>query len=310
MSTYLVTGGAGFIGSNIVTELVKRGQTVRVLDNLSTGKKENLADVWGAVTFIEADICSMPAAKKACDGADYVIHLAAIPSVPRSVKDPLSSNHANVTGTLTLLQAAKEAQVKRLVYAGSSSAYGDQDATVKTEDLKPRPMSPYAVSKLAAENYCKVYNDLFSLSTVVLRYFNVFGPRQDPQSPYSAVIPLFIKALLAGKSPTIYGDGKQSRDFTYVQNNVEGTILACTAPKAAGEVINIACGESITLNGLMKEINDALGTKIDPLYASPRAGDVQHSKAGIDKAKELLGYAPVVGLKEGIKMTVEWMRRQ
>jgi nucleoside-diphosphate-sugar epimerase len=312
MAVYLVTGGAGFIGSNIVLELVKRGQKVRVLDNLATGKRENLSSVKDKIEFIEGDITDAAVCKKACKGVDYVLHQAALPSVPRSIADPLTSNKANVEGTLQMLIAARDAKVKRFVYAGSSSAYGNQDVAVKTEELKPMPLSPYAVSKLTGEYYCKVFNDIYGLPTVVLRYFNVFGPHQDPHGAYAAVIPLFIKAMKEGKRPTIFGKGKHSRDFTFVANNVEANIRACTSPAAAvsGQIINIACGSSITLNELVAMINKALDTDIKPVYEAERPGDVEHSKADISKAAKLLGYKPLVGTEEGIKRTVAWMKTQ
>jgi len=307
-STFLVTGGAGFIGSNTVIELVRRGHRVRVLDDLSTGKRENLAEVMDTIEFIHGDITSLETVRKACAGVDYVIHIAAIPSVPRSVNDPLTSNNANVNGTLSMLVAARDAGVKRLVYAGSSSAYGDQDVDIKTEDLPTKPLSPYAVSKLTGELYCKVFNDLYGLQTVVLRYFNVFGPRQDPHGAYAAVIPLFINQMLDGKPPMIHGNGEQSRDFTYVANNVEATILACTAPTAAGQTINIACGTSITLNQLITMINADLGTSIRATHGPPRAGDVMHSKASVEKAKRLLNFSPSVSVAEGVRKTVSWLK--
>lgn len=312
MALYLVTGGAGFIGSNIVLELVKRGETVRVLDNLSTGKRENLASVKGKIEFIEGDITDATVCARACAGVDYVLHQAALPSVPRSIADPLTSNTSNVEGTLQMLLAARDAKVKRFVYAGSSSAYGNQDVAVKTEDLTPMPLSPYAVTKLTGEYYCKVFFEIYGLPTVVLRYFNVFGPHQDPHGAYAAVIPLFIKAMKEGKRPTIFGKGLHSRDFTFVANNVEANIRACSAPAAAvsGQIINIACGSSITLNELVASINKALGTDIKPVYEAERPGDVEHSKADISKARKLLGYKPLVGTEEGIKRTVAWMKTQ
>ncbi|MEK6822522.1 MAG: SDR family oxidoreductase [Nanoarchaeota archaeon] len=310
MSVFLVTGGAGFIGSNTVHELVARGHTVRVLDNLATGRKENLLECWDSIQFIEGDITSLPTVKKACEGVDHVIHLAAIPSVPRSVENPLESNHANINGTLTLLVGARDAGVKRIVYAASSSAYGNQDAAVKTEMLPSIPLSPYAVAKLCGEHYMTVFNDLYGLQTVNLRYFNVFGPRQDPHSQYAAVIPLFINMILAGKSPTIHGDGGQSRDFTYVLNNVDANILACTAQKAAGHTINIACGTSITVNDLVRLINEYLGSDVRPEYTASRAGDVRHSLADISKAKSLLGFNPCVSVKEGLGRTIEWLKQR
>ena len=310
MSVFLVTGGAGFIGSNTVHELVRRGHTVRVIDNLKTGHKENLLECWDSIEFIEGDITNLATVKKACQGVDYVIHLAAIPSVPRSVDDPIGTNHANIVGTLTLLVGARDAGVKRVVYSGSSSAYGDQDVPVKVETLTPKPLSPYAVAKLSCEHYAKVFNDLYGLQTVTLRYFNVFGPRQDPHSQYAAVIPLFITKMLAGESPTIHGDGEQSRDFTFVLNNVDANILACAAPKAPGHIINLACGTSITVNQLVQMINDHLGTDIKPEYTASRAGDVKHSLADVRKAKELLGFEPKISVKDGVGRTIEWLKQR
>ncbi len=308
MAKFLVTGGAGFIGSNTVIELVKRGHTVRVLDNLFSGKEENLSPVRDKIEFLKGSITDAATCAKACEGMDYVIHLAAIASVPRSVKEPLPSDEANVRGTLQMLIAAKDAGVKRLVYAGSSSAYGDQEAPVKSEDLVAMPKSPYAVSKYAGELYCKVFNDLYGLETVVLRYFNVFGPRQDPNSQYAAVIPKFITEMIADRSPVVFGDGKQTRDFTFVSNNVFANIAACTAPNAAGETVNIACGENIDLNALVAMMNKVLGTAIEPTYIEPRKGDVLHTLGNVDKAKRVLGYVPLVGMEEGIRLTAEWLK--
>ena len=308
MSVFLVTGGAGFIGSNTVHELVRRGHTVRVLDNLSTGRKQNLAEVWDSIEFIEGDILSAATVKRACEGVDFVIHEAANVGVPISVKDPIGTNTTNVTGTLTLLAAAKDAGVKRLVVATSAAVYGDREGMV-SEDSSPKPLSPYAVAKASCEHYANVFNDLYGLQTVNLRYFNVFGPRQDPHSPYAAVIPLFINAMITGTSPTVFGDGEQSRDFTFVHNNVEANILACSAPKAAGQTINIASGRSITVNQLVGLINDNLGTVIMPLYAEARPGDIMHSAADIVKARSILGFEPRVGLKEGLATTIDWIKR-
>ena len=308
MSVFLVTGGAGFIGSNTVHELVRRGHTVRVVDNLSTGHKQNLSEVWDSIEFIEGDILSAQTMKKVCEGADFVVHEAANVGVPPSVKDPISSNTTNVTGTLTVLVAARDAGVKRVVIAASAAAYGDQPG-VMTEDVCPKPLSPYAVAKVCCEEYARVFNDLYGLQTVNLRYFNVFGPRQDPHSPYAAAIPLFINTMLSGKSPTVYGDGKQSRDFTYVQNNVDANILACTVAKVAGQTINIASGTSITVNQLVQMINECLGIDIEPDYTSERPGDIKFSSADIKKARHLLGFEPSVGVKDGIRRTIDWLRQ-
>ncbi len=310
MSVFLVTGGAGFIGSNTVHELVQRGHTVRVLDNLSTGHKKNLAEVWDSIQFIEGDIVSLSTMKKVCEGVDYVIHCAADVGVPMSVKDPIKTNETNTTGTLVVLVAARDAGCKRLVLSASAAAYGDQDFPVMNESVPPKPLSPYAVQKICCEHYATVFNDLYGMQTVNLRYFNVFGPRQDPHSPYAAAIPLFINTMLDGLSPTIYGDGEQSRDFTFVQNNVEANILACTAPKVAGHTINIATGTSITINQLVRMINDNLGTQIKPEYTAARLGDVKHSRADITKAKSLLGFEPRVSVKEGVAKTIEWLKQR
>lgn len=308
MATYLVTGGCGFIGSNIVEYLVGQGETVRVLDDLSTGRRENLAGFDDRVTLIEGSLLDTDRVREACEGVDYVLHQAALPSVQRSVEDPETTNRINVDGTLTLLNACRAAGVKRVVYAASSSAYGDQAAPVKTEKLLPMPKSPYAVSKLACEFYLKAFMECYGLETVSLRYFNVFGPRQDPNSEYSAVIPLFVTRVLRGERPVIYGDGTQSRDFTYVENNVRANILAATAPEAAGKVINVACGRSYSLLELLAEINKVLGTDIEPVFAPPRSGDVKHSLADITKARQTLGYEVTVDFHEGLRRTIEWYR--
>ncbi|HIE53210.1 MAG TPA: SDR family oxidoreductase, partial [Armatimonadetes bacterium] len=305
---YLVTGGAGFIGSHLVEELVRRGEQVRVVDNLSTGRAENLAPWREDIEFLEGDLSDPAVAQRAVEGVDYVLHQAALPSVPRSVEDPRASHEANVTGTLNLLLAARDAGVKRVVYAGSSSAYGDTPTLPKHEAMPPAPLSPYAASKLAGEYYCRVFHKVYGLETVVLRYFNIFGPRQDPTSQYAAVIPKFITALLRGDLPTIYGDGEQSRDFTYVRNVVEANLLACTAPAAVGEVINVATGTRFTINELFARLRELCGCEVEPLYAPPRPGDVRHSQADIGKAERLLGYRPVVSFREGLKLTVDWFR--
>ncbi len=306
--TYLITGGAGFIGSHMVDELLARGHHVRVIDNFSTGKRENLAHVRERITLYERSITERAALDAAMAGVDYVLHLAALASVPRSVADPLSSNEHNVTGTLNVLLAARDAGVRRVVYAGSSSAYGNVDAPRKSEDLCPQPLSPYAVAKLTGEQYCRVFTHVYGLETVVVRYFNVFGPRQDPSSPYSAVIPKFIAAMLRGQSPTVEGDGLQSRDFTYVANVVQGTLLACHAPNVAGEVFNIALGGQITLLEMIASLNELLGTQIAPTFVAPRPGDVRHSRADIRKARERLSYTPQVDFREGLARTLAWYR--
>jgi nucleoside-diphosphate-sugar epimerase len=309
MAFYLVTGGAGFIGSHLAEELVRRGQIVRVVDNLVTGKRRNLAHIPG-VDFLEGDLADIAVASRAVRGIDYVLHQAAIPSVPRSVKDPLTSNHANITASLNLLVAARDAGVKRLVYAGSSSVYGNTPTLPKHEAMPSNPLSPYALQKLVAEQYAQMFTQLYGFETVTIRYFNVFGPRQDPGSPYSGVISLFATALLEGRRPTIYGDGEQTRDFTYVANVVDGVLRACDAPNAAGEVINVATGGRISLNELLQVMNRIVGTSLEPVYAAPRQGDVKDSQADITKARTLLGYTPTVSLEEGLRRTLDWCRSE
>jgi len=304
----LVTGGAGFIGSHVVEELVEEGQRVRVIDNLSTGKEENIAPCLGEIEFIEGDIRDLELIHRAMEGVGHVFHQAAVPSVPRSVKDPLMTNSANAEGTLNILIAARDVGVKRVVYASSSSVYGDTPTLPKDEGMRPEPRSPYAVSKLAGELYCQVFHQVYGLETVALRYFNVFGPRQDPESQYAAVVPKFITALLRGEPPTIFGDGGQSRDFTYVENVVEANLLAARAPDVAGEVFNIACGERITVNELTRLLAESVGAnlKLKPEYGPSRPGDVRHSLADISKAGELLCFEPKVSASEGLAKTVGW----
>ena len=302
---YLVTGGAGFIGSHIVDELVRRGETVRVLDNLATGKRENLADAWDRIEFIEGSLTDPATVQRAMQGVNYVLHQGALPSVPRSVADPATSHEVNVTGTVNVLIAARDAGVQRLVYAASSSAYGNSPTLPKCEDMPTNPLSPYAVSKLAGEHYCRAFHQVYGLETVCLRYFNVFGPRQDPKSQYAAVIPRFIEMMRRGEPPTIYGDGSQSRDFTYVANVVQANLLAATAPGAAGRVVNVACGQRHTLLDLVAALNRLLGTDLEPAFQPDRAGDVKHSLADIGAAKELLGYEMLVPFEEGLRRTVE-----
>jgi nucleoside-diphosphate-sugar epimerase len=309
MSSYLVTGGAGFIGSHLTEELIRRGHSVRVADSLITGHRRNLQHIRG-VELLEGDLADVAVAERAVKGVDFVLHQAAIPSVPRSVKDPITSNRANVDASLNVLVAARDAGVKRLVYAGSSSAYGDTPTLPKREDMPTGPLSPYALQKLVAEQYCQMFTELYGFETVTIRYFNVFGPRQDPGSPYSGVISLFSAAVLEGRRPTIYGDGEQTRDFTYVANVVDGVLRACEAPRAAGEVINVATGGRISLNELLRTINRIVGTSIEPIYAEPRAGDVRDSQADITKAKTLLGYVPTVNLEQGLQKTLEWARAE
>jgi len=309
MANYLVTGGAGFIGSHIVEELLKRGEKVRVIDNLLTGKIENISNFLKKIEFLEADLRDMDMVQKAVRGVDYILNQAAIPSVPRSIIDPISSNSANVDGTLNLLVVAKEAKVRRVVIASSSSVYGDSEVLPKSEDMKTNSLSPYAVTKLVEELYGSVFYKIYGLETVSLRYFNVFGPRQDPTSQYSAAIPKFITRMLEGKSPVIFGNGEQSRDFTYVKNVVNANILAASSPKVGhGEVINIACGNRITLNELVNKINEIIGTNIKPEYTAPRLGDVKHSLADISRARKLLDYTVEVPFIDGLKATIDWYR--
>jgi nucleoside-diphosphate-sugar epimerase len=309
MSSYLVTGGAGFIGSHLAEELTRRGHRVRVVDSLVTGKRQNLKHL-PAVEFMEGDLADFASCVRAVEGIDYVLHQAAIPSVPRSVKDPITSNRANIDGSINILVAARDAGVKRLVYAGSSSAYGDTPTLPKREDMPTNPLSPYALQKLVAEQYCQMFTRLYGFETVTIRYFNVFGPRQDPGSPYSGVISLFATALLEGRRPTIYGDGEQTRDFTYVANVVDGVLRACEAPKAAGEVINVATAGRISLNALLQTMNKIVGSAVQPLYAEARVGDVRDSQADITKARTLLGYQPLVSLEEGLRRTLEWCQSE
>jgi len=306
MHSYLVTGGAGFIGSNIAHELVKCGEGVKIVDNFSTGDRRNISDILGKIELIEADVRDLESMRSAVEGVDFVLHQAALPSVARSVSEPIASNEVNVTGTLNLLVAARDAGVKRFIYAASSSAYGNTPVLPKREDMSPRPLSPYAVSKLIGEHYCRVFYHVYGLETVSLRYFNVFGPRQNPSSQYSAAIPKFITAMLEDEPVTIYGDGEQSRDFTYVQNVVNANLLACNAPDASGEVINIACGGRFSLNQLISVMEEELGIKAHRVYTQPRPGDVKHSRADITKARALLNYEPIVTFDEGLRKTVEW----
>jgi len=307
---YLVTGGAGFIGSNTVGRLLELGERVRVLDNFSTGKRHYLFPLKDRVELIEGDIRYLNVVQEATQGVDYVIHMAALPSVPRSIRTPIESNDVNVSGTLNVLIAARDLGVKRVVYGASSSAYGNTEVLPKTEDMAALPLSPYAVNKFAGELYCRVFHQVYGLETVSLRYFNVFGPRQDPMSQYSAVIPKFIGAALAGQSPTIFGDGEQSRDFTFVDNVVQANLLACKAAGAPGETINIACGARVTLNELADRIGRIVGTQVPPTYQPTRSGDVKHSLADIRKAKRILGYEPKVDLEQGLRRTVDWLRGQ
>ena len=309
---YLVTGGAGFIGSNLTEALLNQGHHVIVLDNLSTGKLENLKGLEktaGALEFIEGDLRNLDTCRKVCENVDYVLHQGALGSVPRSIADPIATNESNINGTLNILVAARNAGVKRLVYAASSSAYGDTPTLPKVETMPSNPISPYAVTKFVGEMYCRIFFNVYGLETISLRYFNVFGRRQDPNSAYAAVIPAFVKALLNNSSPTIYGDGSQSRDFTYLDNVIQANLKACDAPKeACGQVFNIACGKTTTLNELYDRLCFLLKKDNKPLYAPPRPGDVKHSFAEISKTKRLLGYDPKHDLFQGLELAIEWYK--
>ncbi|MGB2869441.1 MAG: SDR family oxidoreductase [Bacteroidota bacterium] len=309
MASYLVTGGAGFIGSNIVAELVHRGERVRVLDNFATGLRENIVPFSDRIEIVEGSLTDLETVRLAVRKIDFVLHQGALPSVPRSIEQPINSNEVNAGGTLNVLLASKDEGVNRVVLASSSSVYGNTDAPKKHEGLPPLPLSPYAVSKLSGEFYANVFYHLYGLSTIVLRYFNVFGPRQNPNSQYSAVIPKFIRAMMKGERPVIYGDGEQSRDFSFVDNVVHANLLATTAPKVDGQVMNIACGESFTLLNLVSVLNRILGTSIEPVFQPVRKGDVLHSLADISKAKQWLAYTPRIRWEEGLQKTVEWYGR-
>ena len=310
MSLYLITGIAGFIGSSIARALLSRGERVRGVDNFATGKRENIAEILNRIDFREADINDPDAMREACSGVDFVLHQAAIPSVPKSVLDPLGNNRANIDGTVTVLTAALDAKVKRLAYAASSSAYGNTPKLPKHEEMRPDPISPYAVAKLASEHYMISFYRCYGLETVCLRYFNIFGPRQDPSSPYSGVLAKFTTQMLRGEQPTINGDGEQSRDFTYIDNAVEANLLACSAPanKVAGQMFNVATGRRVTLNETFKVLQDLTAYHRHPKYGPVREGDVKHSLADISKAEERLGYRPLVDFEEGLKRTVDWYR--
>jgi nucleoside-diphosphate-sugar epimerase len=308
MESFLVTGGAGFIGSNICRRLVSQGCFVRVVDNLLTGKKSNLDGIIDKVEFIEADMGDNEVAREAMRDIDVVLHQGAIPSVPRSVEDPALTHKHCVDATFTLLLAARDARIKRFVYASSSSAYGDSPTLPKTETMVADPLSPYAAAKLAGEHYCKVFYTAFGLETISLRYFNIFGPYQDPTSQYAAAISAFVTAILKDKRPTVYGDGQQSRDFTYVDNVVEANLLAARAKETKGRVVNIACGKRVTINAIIELINELLGKDIKPTYAAPRPGDVKHSLADIRLAKKVISYKPVVDFRAGLQKAIQWYR--
>ncbi|HSV26908.1 MAG TPA: SDR family oxidoreductase [Sedimentisphaerales bacterium] len=308
MNRFLVTGGAGFIGSNICRELVRTGCFVRVIDNLLTGKESNLADIRNRVDFINADMGDYQTARSAMKDIDVVLHQGALPSVPRSVDDPDACHRHCVNATFNLLLAARDAGIKRFVYAASSSAYGDTPTLPKVETMLATPLSPYAAAKLMGEYYCSVFYRVFGLQTISLRYFNVFGPYQDPASQYAAAIPAFTTAILKDTPPTVYGDGEQTRDFTYVANVVHANLLAARAKETKGQVVNIACADSITINGVIALINEFLGTRVQPQYVPARAGDVKHSLADISMAREVIGYVPPVTFREGLQQAVAWYR--
>ena len=303
---FLVTGGAGFIGSNIVQRLVEKGYSVRVLDNFATGNRMNLNEIKDDIELVEGDIRDFWTVVKATKGIDYILHQAALPSVPRSIDNPLTTTEVNINGTLNILEAARFNNVQRIVYASSSSVYGDSPVMPKEESMKPMPKSPYAITKLAGEEYCMNFHKLYGLETVAIRYFNVFGPKQNPFSQYSAVIPKFITLLKQGKAPTIFGDGLTSRDFTFIENVVNANLLACEKKAAAGNVINIACNKAYTLNEMVEKLNKIIGTNLEPLHGPDKKGDVKHSLADITKAREILKYEVQVDFDEGLKKTVEW----
>ncbi len=311
VKTYLVTGGAGFIGSHIVEALVGRGDRVRVLDNFITGKHENLASFQEFIELIEGDIRDLETCRRALRGVDYVLHQAALTSVPHSISDPLLNHDINITGTINILMASHEANVKRVVFASSAAVYGDSQAFPHKEGNEGILKSPYALSKLFGEKYCQLFFQLYGLETVCLRYFNVFGPRQDPLSEYASVIPLFVKAMLSGERPQIFGDGEQSRDFIFVSDAVEANLRAAEAPETVGgEIFNIACGKRTTVNSLAREISDLLEASIIPFYTDPRPGDILHSFADIDKARRMLGFKPLVGFEQGLKKTMTWYKKR
>ena len=308
MANYLVTGGAGFIGSNLVRGLLEAGHSVRVLDNFATGKKENLSEIADRIELIEGDIRDPATCRSACADMEVVLHEAALGSVPRSVADPITSNAVNITGTVNMLWASKEAKVRRFVFAASSSAYGESPTLPKQEDMIAVPISPYAVTKLTCEHYCRVFYKSYGLKTLSLRYFNVFGPRQDPASQYAAVIPAFVAALLKDQQPVVFGDGEQTRDFTHVQNVISANMLAAEIPTAQGQVVNIACQQRISLNEILAILRELLGKDIPTKYADVRPGDVQDSLADIRRAKELLGYEPQIDFEQGLRLAIDWYK--
>jgi nucleoside-diphosphate-sugar epimerase len=310
MTTYLVTGGAGFIGSHIAEFLAARGDSVRVLDNLSTGKKENLAGFIGRVEFIQGDIRDLDACRRAVRGVEHVLHQAALASVTGSIADPLLTNAINVTGTLNLLLSARDAGVRSFVLASSSAVYGDDPAMPKREGREGRPLSPYGTSKRVGEKYGELFHELYGMKTVALRYFNVFGPRQDPMSDYAAVIPVFITKVLRGERPVIYGDGEQSRDFIYVKSVVQANVTAAESPDTGGEALNVASGKGLTVNALLAAVNGIVGTEIQAVHAEPRPGDIKHSVADIAKARRVMGFEPQIPFMDGLKDTVSWYRER
>jgi nucleoside-diphosphate-sugar epimerase len=310
MSRYLVTGGAGFIGSNIVEDLLKRGHEVRVVDNLITGKRENIEPFLDKIEFLEEDIRDYETCRRAVSSVDFILHQAALPSVPRSIEDPVQTNDINVNGTLNLLLASNEVKARRFVFASSSAVYGDNPDLPKKEGTEGNPLSPYGLTKLVGEKYCKVFSVIYGLPTVCLRYFNIFGPHQDPTSQYAAVIPAFISKMLEGNKPTIFGDGEQSRDFTFVGNVVEANILATEAENISGEAFNVGCGQKTTVNSLAAKINEILNTDIEPDHDQPRPGDIKHSFADISKAKQGLKFEPLIDFREGLQRTIRWYQER
>ncbi len=309
MARVLISGGAGFIGSHLAEALVAQGDDVTVIDNLSTGYEHNLESIRGKIKFVNGDLRRPDEIAAAMAGQDYVLHEAALASVPRSVDDPVGSHDNNANGTLNLLVAARDAGVKRVVYAGSSSAYGDTEITPKHEEIMPKPLSPYAVAKLVGEHYCRAFWEVYGLETLTIRYFNVFGERQDPDSPYAAVLPIFLAHLLRGESPVIDGDGSHTRDFTYVANVVAGNLKALAAPKTQGQTVNVACGGSYSVLYLYEQIRKTLGLDIEPKFGPKRPGDVPHSSANIDRARELIGYEPVMTFEDGLARTIQWYQK-
>ncbi len=303
---YLVTGGAGFIGSHLVERFVGRGESVRVLDNFATGKRENIAPFMDRIELVEGDIADPAICSRACKDVRVVFHEAALPSVPKSVDDPVSSHRTNADGTFNMLMAARDAGVKRFIYAASSSAYGESPNLPKVETMKTQPLSPYAVQKLCAEEYCSVFYKCYGLQTLSIRYFNVFGPRQDPTNQYAAAIPAFVTAILNGEPPTVYGDGEQTRDFTHIDNVIEANLLAAEAEELHGEIINVACGEHVTVNEIIGEINNLLGKDVPANHVAPRQGDIKHSWADIELAAKVIGYKPIVSFAEGLRRAIDW----